>query len=116
MAIPRMRYLFELVKKPLASITTCFCLATWLALFPATGHAAQPCAAPQFPQWASFDAGTQPVAIVQADFNADGKPDVAAANNFSSEVSFLAGDGDGGFLPPVKFTVPAHTVAIATAD
>jgi hypothetical protein len=111
-----MYYLIELVKKPLTSITTCFCLATWLALFPATGHAAQPCATPQFPQWESFDAGTQPVAIVKADFNADGKPDVAAANNFSSEVSFLAGDGNGGFSAPVTFSVPEHPVAIATAD
>src|SRR4051812_39437863 len=93
---PRMRRLSELIKRPLASITTCFCLATWLALFAATGYAApQPCATPQFPQWKTFDAGTQPAAIVKADFNADGKLDVAAVNTSPREVSVLLGDGAG---------------------
>ncbi|MET0621938.1 MAG: FG-GAP-like repeat-containing protein, partial [Pyrinomonadaceae bacterium] len=74
------------------------------------------CAGPQFPRWESFDAGIQPSAIVKADFNADGKLDLAVANNFSSEVSLLLGDGDGGFQPPVKFSIPAHATAISTAD
>src|SRR4051812_22296640 len=113
---PRMCKLSELIKRPLASITTCLCLATWLALFAATGYAAQPCATPQFPQWKTFDTSAQPVAIVKADFNADGKLDVAAANTFSGEVSVLLGDGAGDFSAPSKFSVPSNPISIVTAD
>ena len=34
-----------------------------------------------------------------ADFNMDGKLDVATANNSYSDISILLGDGLGGFLP-----------------
>src|ERR1043165_6469339 len=104
------------LRRPLSSITTCFCLATWLALFALTTHAAEPCPTPQFPQWKTFDAGTQPAAIVKADFNADGKLDVAAANTSSREVSVLLGDGAGDFSAPSKFSVPSNVFAVATAD
>jgi hypothetical protein len=42
-------------------------------------------------------------AVVAADFNGDGKPDVAAANEFSNDVSVLLGNGDGTFAPDTRF-------------
>ena len=92
-------------------------LAACVVVLAAAGASArQQCAAPKLPQWQTFNAGTQPVAAVKADFNADGKLDVAVANNFSSEVSVLLGDGAGNFSAPTKFAVPAHPVAIVTND
>lgn len=41
--------------------------------------------------------GTSPYAVTVADFNADGKADVAVANNGSQNVGVLLGDGTGGF-------------------
>ncbi|MBV9927256.1 MAG: VCBS repeat-containing protein [Acidobacteria bacterium] len=92
-------------------------LAAFAVLLAAAGASArQQCATPKLPQWQIFNAGTQPVAVAKADFNADGKLDVAVANNFSSEVSVLLGDGAGNFSAPAKFSIPAHPVAIVTND
>jgi hypothetical protein len=41
--------------------------------------------------------GTSPRDVGVADFNGDGKPDVAIANDVSSNVSVLLGNGAGGF-------------------
>ena len=41
--------------------------------------------------------GSFPQALVAADFNADGKMDVASANEFPNNVSVASGDGAGGF-------------------
>ena len=111
-----MLYRIELLKRPLTAITNGLCIALFLAFLSFTVNAQPQCATPQFPQWTSYAAGTQPVALVKADFNGDGKLDVAVANNFSSEVSLLLGDGAGGFQAPVKFSIPAHAIAITTAD
>jgi len=41
-----------------------------------------------------------PASIVVADFNADGKPDLATANQATDDVAVARGDGLGGFLSP----------------
>ncbi len=41
--------------------------------------------------------GSEPSAVVVADFNADGYPDLAVANEGESTVSILLGNGDGTF-------------------
>ena len=43
--------------------------------------------------------GLRPYGIVVGDFNGDGKPDLATANNDSNTVSILLGDGNGNFTP-----------------
>lgn len=44
-----------------------------------------------------FSAGTTPIAITVADFNGDGKPDLAAANFGGTSLAVLMGNGDGTF-------------------
>jgi hypothetical protein len=43
------------------------------------------------------EVGGQPFSLVTADFNGDGRPDLAVANNTSKDVSVLLGDGVGRF-------------------
>ena len=42
--------------------------------------------------------GAEPAAVVMADFDRDGKLDLAVANGGSNNVSILLGDGKGGFM------------------
>jgi hypothetical protein len=44
-----------------------------------------------------FPTGTDPVSVVTADFNLDGKPDLAVANADSNSITLLLGTGEGGF-------------------
>jgi hypothetical protein len=61
--------------------------------------------------------GSTPVAMVSADFNADGKADLAVANNDSDDVSVLYGNGDGTFLDSgASFQVGIAPSAIAVGD
>jgi len=41
--------------------------------------------------------GLDPVAIVAADFNHDGRPDLAVLNKGSNDISIFLGNGHGGF-------------------
>src|SRR6185312_2466552 len=50
----------------------------------------------QAPQSFALDAGT-PMAVAVADFNGDGRPDLAVTNDNSETVSALTGNGDGAF-------------------
>lgn len=45
----------------------------------------------------TVNVGSKPVGLVTADFNGDGIPDIAVANNVSGTVSVLLGNGDGTF-------------------
>ncbi len=64
-----------------------------------------------------FGAGTFPLFITTADFNRDGKPDLAVANFGGSSIAVLMGTGDGNFQQPVTFVVAGHEpFAIAAAD
>jgi len=62
-------------------------------------------------------AGTSPVALAIADFNADGKQDLAVVDNTSpGAISILLGNGDGTFAPLVQYAAPSSPVAVAAAD
>src|SRR6516225_1503420 len=53
----------------------------------------------------SFSVGIDPTAVVIADVNGDGKPDIITANFGSNDVSVLLGNGDGTFQAAQDFAV-----------
>ena len=69
---------------------------------------------PNFAAPVDYTIGTQPDGfvpnaapnnVVTADFNGDGKLDMAVAHTIDSSIYFLAGNGDGTFKPAVKIAV-----------
>jgi len=58
----------------------------------------------------------RPVAIAVADFNHDGKPDLAVANLLSSTVSIFIGDGFGNFNLGQQFPAGRYPSGLAVAD
>src|SRR5262249_6270889 len=65
---------------------------------------------------AHFQVGSQPVALVTADFNDDGRLDLAAANEATNDVSLLLGQGDGTFADQVTFAVGSSPRALVSGD
>ena len=67
-----------------------------------------------------FPAGLSPSDICVADFNGDGKPDLAFANHSLKSLTVLLGDGLGGFKPapgsPVTVLSYPHTHGVAAGD
>ncbi len=65
----------------------------------------------------NYAAGAQPVMVVSADFNGDGKADLMVVNAGSNTLTFLAGNGDGTFTEagtiPLDGTSPD---GLGTAD
>jgi len=64
----------------------------------------------------TYPAGTNPLGVVVADFNGDGKPDLAVANSGSNNVSILLGNGDGTFQAAVNFDAGLSPNSIAVGD
>src|SRR5215813_11600804 len=60
--------------------------------------------------------GKAPNAIAVADFNHDGKVDIAAANKSKNTVSILLGKGDGTFQPQKTFSTGLAPTGIAAGD
>jgi hypothetical protein len=65
--------------------------------------------------------GLAPFGVVVADFNGDGKPDIAVVNGSSGSivgqtVSVLLGNGNGTFQSPVAYTVGTGPVDLAVGD
>jgi hypothetical protein len=60
--------------------------------------------------------GSLPQRVSTADFNGDGKLDLAAANNGDNTVSVLLGNGDGTFQPQVTYATGSGPVGVAIAD
>lgn len=63
-----------------------------------------------------FNAGAFATAVVSADFNRDGKSDLAITNSASSTVKLWLGQGNGDFLPERSVSVANRPVAIETGD
>ena len=57
-----------------------------------------------------------PMYTVAADFNGDGKLDIATNGQTSAEVQVLIGNGDGTFRGRVTYFIPAATGGIGAAD
>jgi len=53
---------------------------------------------------------------VVADFNGDGKADLAVRSNLNSNVSVLLGNGDGTFQPPANYFVGPGPTGVAVGD
>ncbi len=64
----------------------------------------------------SYAAGNRPYGITAADFNGDGKGDLAVASYGSSDVSILLGNGDGTFQAAVSYGGAAGPMAIVSGD
>jgi hypothetical protein len=60
--------------------------------------------------------GRDAVAIAVGDFNSDGIPDLAVANNPDGTVSVLLGNGDGTFLPAQNFLAGGGPRSLAVGD
>jgi hypothetical protein len=56
------------------------------------------------------------VALVSADFNGDGIPDLAAANVGAGNVSVFLGNGDGTFQAPTNYSVDGSPAGLVVAD
>jgi len=85
------RHTRRLVSLTLAAIGSLF---MFTAIAQASG-----CTGANFTQAAGspISVGNFPILVVSADFNLDGKPDLATANNNSANVTILLGNGSGGF-------------------
>jgi hypothetical protein len=73
-----------------------FCLLAGVH-FASQGTARADCTTPSFGTTTSFPVGDKPRALTSADFNHDGRMDLAVANFESNNVSILLGDGQGAF-------------------
>src|SRR5882672_1539931 len=63
-----------------------------------------------------YPVGVAPASVIAADFNGDGKLDLAAANSNSNTVSILLGKGDGSFGPKTDFVTSAGPRAVTAGD
>jgi hypothetical protein len=65
---------------------------------------------------AKYAVGAGPVSVVVADFNGDGKPDIATANHDSSTVSILINNGDGTFRKHVDYAMGNSPSQLVVGD
>lgn len=64
----------------------------------------------------SYLASALTSALTLADFNGDGKYDIASAGQYYNDVTILFGDGAGGFPTTQSFTVNVNPTFIAAGD
>jgi hypothetical protein len=60
--------------------------------------------------------GSYPDSVVVGDFNGDGLPDVAVANQYSASISVLLGNSDGTFQTAVPYTVGNGPTSLQVGD
>jgi hypothetical protein len=74
---------------------------------------------PSFLAPVNYEAGlvpNDPTAVVTADFNADGRLDLAVTNYYSNTVSVLLGNPDGTFQPALTSATGATPFSLAVGD
>jgi predicted dienelactone hydrolase len=64
----------------------------------------------------SLDVGGTPTSVAVADFNRDGKLDLAVASENSNSISVLLGKGDGTFNATVHYGVGSASESVAVGD
>lgn len=69
-----------------------------------------------FDQELRLDAGCRTSSVLAADFNNDGREDLAAPNAGSSDVSVWLGRGDGGFQGERRYTVGLFPLSAVAGD
>ncbi len=85
------------------------------ALFALTGLSGTALA--QFETRSSTPVNSVPLFVVAADFNHDGKMDIAVASTYPpAQVQVFLGNGDGTFGPPVSYDVGSGSGPIAAED
>src|SRR5439155_6614561 len=69
---------------------------------------------------AKYDSGPNPQSVAVGDFNGDGKPDLAVANDGSTNIAVLLGNGDATFQAAVSYGMggapPRATDILTTGD
>src|ERR1039458_6237386 len=63
----------------------------------------------------NYSAGSGPISMAMGDFNGDGKPDLAVANQHSN-VSVLLGNDDGTFRAAVNYGAGSGPISMAMGD
>src|ERR1700733_13249499 len=63
-----------------------------------------------------YPADNAPHDVAVGDFNGDGIPDLAVANNLSNDVSILIGNGNGSFKTAVNYMAGSFPTSLAVAD
>jgi hypothetical protein len=81
---------------------------------PCRGQAAFSCSTPSF-DVQNFAAGGGPASVVMADFNHDGRADLAVANAAGS-ISIFLGDGSGGFGAATNFAAGSVAVSVTVGN
>ena len=64
----------------------------------------------------TYTSGINPQDVVIGDFNGDGKPDLAVANNNDATISVLLGNGDGTFGPRATFATGFRPYMLRAVD
>jgi len=77
---------------------------------------AAPAGAASFAPKTDFAAGDGAFSVAVGDFNADGDPDLAVANQLSDSVSVLLGGAGGGFGPKTDFAAGNGPESVAVGD
>lgn len=75
-----------------------------------------PLKAASFAAPVSYATGVNAHGVVAADFNNDGKPDLAVADSGANAVSVLLGRGDGTFQAAANYAVASQPKSVAAAD
>ena len=60
--------------------------------------------------------GLRPQAIIVADFDADGRPDVAVTSLYTNVVTILLGTGDGNLGAAVSFPTGVSAAGLIAVD
>lgn len=90
---------------------TLFLAAGFIGLIESAPVFAQSFASP-----VSYAVGSFPIDGALGDFNGDGKPDLAVANNSTSNISVLLGNGDGTFGVKTDYDVGQFAYGVVITD